>query len=100
MTTLKKYFKNHDFISNGSFIVNQIDGRLYVLSVDCRSWIKVVDIVSGESIRANVEDETRPTAGDIRTLFFTFEEAPDKLLTKLHKLSNQEAIGKFASLVL
>jgi hypothetical protein len=104
MMTLKKYFsvKDRKFFG-GYFLSCKVDGNLYVIC-SAKDHHNLVNVVYGNTIASVridksehfdslTEDEMRKLIGGL----FDYHEEP---FVCWHKLSQPEAIGKFATIVL
>lgn len=85
----------------GNFLSNQVTGRLYVLSVRCKNWVELIDVVTGVEVRSHeVEYESRPCEMDMKCLLYDVPLDTKESFEGWYKISPQEAIGRFAKLVL
>ena len=111
MMTLIKYFKTRETIKVGSFLSCKIDGNLYVLYCNYKEEPLVVNL-----LLVNIRTGETKSRCVIKRWDFSDEKEVRMLLKNLfsvkegcireddflywHKLSKQEAIGKFASMLL
>ena len=101
MKTLIKYFKTAETLPIGTFLSNQVTGRLYVVAIRSQYWIKLIDVETGRTCsRYEVKYESKPTKQDMQGLLYGIPKDSEESLEGWHKVSQQEAIGRFAKLVL
>lgn len=110
MTTIKKYFKGHKHIRVYSFLTYQVNGRLYIIGVN-RYGVYLTDVLWGKKIEVlqGHEHLNYLTEIEFKALLFKASEAigcpgskeeKREISILWHKMSEQETVGKFASMVL
>jgi len=103
MHTLTKHFKGHEGIRAGTFITNQQNGRLYVLGSNGREAY-LTDILWGCQYKGVIHPMDHDILDEAEMMYLIIDVSRQLEVNPAfhmwHKLSDQEVIGKFASLIL